>query len=1282
MAAPGTVAAGRASQRAPGRLLVSTLMALVRAHLVRAVVLRATCAMLNYAQPLLLHVVLSDMEARDVVGGGSSQSTPVAAVLLGLAVTGYWLCWESYWFLNTRLHNCLRSTLMHFTYRKGLYITTGSSTGYSGGSLQNLMVTDAMRPTAAYPFESVLRIAEGLASVVFAACQLCALLGLAAGLVGVSVVATFAPLSFFGGRALRKYVGRVQESRDVRGRLLFEFLSAMRVVKCFNLEALAESSVAQAREQELRWLRRRRMLLPVLLFVASSCGLLGVAAAFAWYAQVSARGALTAAQAFTALAWMNILNSGLVALPSSVVNLVETFVSLGRLEALFLAETGEAWLHRLDSDGPSQREQLASGEPRDGGRPRFQLLGCTVDWPRSSACEGRPSSAEADNKRVFGAGLSFEIPHGSLVLICGPIGSGKSTLLSVLAGTLPASAGSCEVSSGRCALVAQRAWLQNGTLLENVLFGQAEDPERLGRVLDACMLGDDLLALPDGLQTQVGEMGVQLSGGQKQRVSLARALYASDCDAVLLDDVLSALDAHVHRSVWEEAICNQLGGRTRVLATHRVQHCRDPRVDKILILGADGSQEFFGTYAELQDSGSLGLLGLSEAGGDAAPAALAAQGAAPSPEQPRKQAAGPSHGAASESRATGGIAWADFQVYANACGGLSVIALISLPLVLYYVAALLTNWQLSRWTDHSPPNRDSELAFLAGGASLDGLRAGGRAEPGARDGDSGARDLGLYLMLVGATSLLRLVFMLVVQLASVVSSRRLYAGLMSKLLRLELAFFESTPTGQILNRCLKDMAQIDDRMADVALSVAQAWLDAATAAVVLAATAPWSLLAVPPFCAGYARVMRIYRWPARDLKRLEAVARSPIMNHFSDSTRGAGTVRAYGHDLRFMRKNLELVDACARAFYTYWGVRSWNAMALEFLGSLLLIASVACIAARVARGSLAPGVVGLALSYAMAMPRQLMWISVQSAELETEFVAIERVAQYVRLAPEADLALSTDAGQASVVDADLVSAGAAQAGVANTGLAVRDAWLRYTASGPWVLRGLSFDLPRGCRAAFVGRTGCGKSSLLAAVVRLYPVEHGQIFVQGRDVGSTPLAALRHSVRVLLQDPVLFGGTIRSNLLCQPAARAAPAADGALWDALRLVGLDGLIRSFGGLDAGVEEAGGNLSQGQRQLLCLARALMEPVGPVGREVSSAARRPRLALCDEPTSNCDPATDATIHGVLLEGLPRDWTVAVVCHRLHRLRSFDRVVVFEAGQVTDVGSPEDVCLPAGEDT
>eukprot|EP00928_Gymnodinium_smaydae_P085026 TRINITY_DN6832_c0_g3_i1.p1 TRINITY_DN6832_c0_g3~~TRINITY_DN6832_c0_g3_i1.p1 ORF type:complete len:1346 (-),score=146.68 TRINITY_DN6832_c0_g3_i1:106-4143(-) len=1220
-------------------VLMPTLLFVARRLLLQCFTLELIVMGFKYIQPILLQRLLQNLE--------TGRSIVLSAVLLALTVTGYWMCWEFLVFMIIRCDLRIRNVLMHFTYRKGFCVAAVPALAkrYAIGQLQNHMATDSTKSTQSWLTGSVTQVCESLTSICLGAVNLCLLLGAAAGSAGTLALIALIPLGVIIGGKLKKYTRKVQESRDQRGRVLFEFFSNMRVVKCFTFEGRVEAAVSAARREELRWQWRRGLVLPIADFIASSATLLAMAVSLSWYTLVSPREHLTPSQAFSALAWMNILGDGLKAFPFQIAGIIDAYVSFMRLERLFCEDTGPAWLDisphpELPPPPPAMSEQ---GQLKK--RMRFSLQECVVQWENP---DDAPSSTTTDTpsdrrvsalSTVFPQGLSLDVMSGDLLLVCGPIGCGESTLLSVLAGIVPASKGqrlSSMSGPGACALVTQRPWLLNGSLRENIVFGLEEDTARLEKVLNACSLHEDLSALADGLDTLVGEEGVQLSGGQRQRVSLARALY-SGADAYLLDDVFSALDAHVGSHVWEEAICGLLKGRTRVVITHQVHFCKDPRVDKIVLLSDDGSCKFMGSYAELEAKNlcvDVGIVAESSSIVDAGtPSSEASFG-------PTKVTA--RLGVApeiSESREFGNVRKEVFLLYARSCGGLFVFLLIAVPISCYYVCLFLTSWELAQWTDgnESVGGKPSTTTH----SSMD-------------EGDQSS-SLTRYLFLVGLTCAFRLCFSLSVQLSSWRSARNLYQRLMSKLLRVELSFFEKTPTGQILNRCLKDVAQIDDTVARVVLSVIQAFLDALTVLLVLAAVAPWSLAGVPPFCIGYAFVMKVYRWPARDLKRLEALSRSPVFGQFSDTIKGSSTILTYGHEERFVYGNLDLCRTYTKCYYTYWAVRSWNALALELLGSILLCIAAVTIAVQAASGKLPTGVVGLALNYALNMPRQLMWISIYVAQLETEFVAIERIAQYLRLNEEL------------VVQQQASSVPFIQNGE-DAGLEAVDVWFKYDSDGPYVLQGLCFKLPVGARAAIVGRTGSGKSSIVAACLRLYSITSGAICIGGRNISSIPLPELRSTVRVLLQDPILFKGTIRSNLLLRqdPHFMDFVPSDARVWNALEGIGLDRFIRSLGGLDAIVDEAGNNFSHGQRQILCVARSLLD--FPSDAE-ASAGELPRYVLCDEPTSSCDPATDAIVHKTLLEDLPPHWTLAVVCHRLHRIRSFDRALVVDAGKVVESG-------------
>ncbi|CAE7285526.1 ABCC1, partial [Symbiodinium sp. CCMP2592] len=777
----------------------------------------------------------------------------------------------------------------------------------------------------------------------------------------------------------------------------------------------------------------------------------------------------------------------------------------------------------------------------------FCLEDCSIGW--------------TDGDRFGGVrSLNLRVTPGELLLISGPVGSGKTLLLEGLAGTRTTESGVCQRAGRSTAFVAQRPWLLNGSLLENVLFGQHEMPEKLQRTLESCALMQDLDALPSGIHTLVGEEGVQLSGGQKQRVSLARAVYSS-AEVVLLDDVLSALDAHVGQHVWEKAICGALDGRTRVLVTHQIQYWSHPAVSRILMLRKDGSTEFLGTYQELSAEPSLQpRLSPARTGSSAQEAPTEPQPSA----APKPGAAAPSREQSSqEMRRTGHILRADLLAYAKACGGLGGVSVIAVLMVAYYGVQLASSLQLAAWSNANVAAEDS-------------------GHPEARD--QSRRYLVQYLILCLLTGISCFSFFYGIQIVALRASREMHTLFVRGLIRTELRFFDLTPTGRALNRCLKDMATLDDNMPAAFRMLFECFMNCCISLLVLGLYAWEALVIVPPFMVLYWMIMTVYRWPARDLRRLEGVSRSPGMSHFSDSVKGANTIRAYGHEARFLQQNLNLLGQTQRTVYWFWVAQAWVSTSQEVLGTVALAVIAGVVGYRAYVGSLSPGLAGLALSYAMSMPRDLMYLSRRWASMEVEFVSIERIMEYARLRTEEEAAPSL---------------GASATAPASVAVFAQDLYLQYDSDSPLVFNGLSLSIPRGARAALVGRTGCGKSSFLSAIVRLYPLQKGHLQVHGRDVHSVSLAALRSTVRVLLQDPIFFTGTIRSNLLSQPPRATASGTQArhsgeeeALWNCLRKAGLEDRIASLAkGLDVEVEENGLNFSQGERQLLCLARVLME-------------------------------------------------------------------------------------------
>eukprot|EP00927_Polykrikos_kofoidii_P044460 TRINITY_DN38417_c0_g1_i1.p1 TRINITY_DN38417_c0_g1~~TRINITY_DN38417_c0_g1_i1.p1 ORF type:complete len:1389 (+),score=197.49 TRINITY_DN38417_c0_g1_i1:273-4439(+) len=1247
-------------------LLFSVFVQLSRGLFVKAVLFHALTLSLSYSQPILLHMILKRLEGSQVDGDGSgNMGAFVLAVAMAFSVMGTWIFGEYNWCLYIRCDLRWQVAMNHLTFRKGLDLALGSSE-YTHGDLQNHFSTDASKVVSNVFHYCHAALLEAAVSIIFVTWNLISLIG-SAGVVAFVVLLLFTPLQMLISRIIKKAVRQVQLCRDKRSRCCSQFFSAMRVVKCFCLEDAAFEEISAVRDEELRAQWRRRRLFPLNNFFAATSTVFSLVAAFAWLVVVLDR-PLVPSTAFSVLAWQNILKGVISQVPGAVNNIIDVSVSLQRIQRLLLTGRGNRWLDQAPAvtHGRSHSSSLAAGYSDE-------TLRLTEDVVLRNCDLGFPCDNGGEHRGV--RGLSLAVRKGELLLVCGPIGCGKTTLLEGLAGALEPITGHCDVAVGVSrAYIAQRPWLVNGTLLDNVLFGMQLDADKLERAVECCALAPDIRSLHGGLEALVGEEGVQLSGGQKQRVSLARAVY-SGAELVLLDDVLSALDAHVGRHVWDTCICKALQGRTRVLVTHQVQYCSHAAVSRILVLGSDGSLKHFGSFKELVAQG-VDFGSVVEAGVNNASRGRAAESETVSvsdTKQTADVAATPRSSVfvgeqATESRSVGGIRRMDILMFIRAGGGAKRVAVIGVLIVGYYGSSLASRLELANWANSNLATAD---------------------EGGHRVESSSTNHLVWYLILCLLTGMSCFTFFFVIQLVSLQASRNLHNMLQRSLLLTHLRFFDLTPTGRLLNRCLKDMSVIDDSMIAAFRFVFESLMEFIVSLIILMSFAWQALIVLPPFAVAYYIILNIYRWPARDLKRLEAVSRSPAMSHFADTIRGASSVYAYRHEGRFMRHNLSLCSNTQRIGYWFWVSQAWVSMAQEVLGAVFLGVIASVVVYRASRGSLTLGQAGLALSYSLSMPRDLMWLSRRLASLEVEFVSMERIAEYVRLPREED----------AHEDAAGAPSGNSVRSAPQHQLAIcaDNVWFRYHPDMPWVLCGLTLDIPVGARAAIVGRTGCGKSSLLGALMRLYPVSAsaGGLWVHGRDVLRTPLLALRRTLRVLLQDPIFFAGTIRSNLLCKPATslvQTAEEEEEALWKAVRQAGLEQRLRALpNGLSERVEESGQNFSQGERQLLCLARVLLDDVPPTSCGSALAQSRgithvaelsvmgPRILLCDEPTAACDLDTDQRIHETLLHGLPVDWTLAVVCHRLHRIKEFGLAFVVEDGRVAEAGRPSELLSSAG---
>ncbi|KAG5478612.1 hypothetical protein LSCM1_06015 [Leishmania martiniquensis] len=868
--------------------------------------------------------------------------------------------------------------------------------------------------------------------------------------------------------------------------------------------------------------------------------------------------------------------------------------------------------------------------------------------------------------KVLLHGVSVSILRGKLTVVLGATGSGKSTLLQLLLSQF-------EIGAGRVwaersiAYVPQQAWIMNATVRGNILFFDEEDPARLAAAVRVSQLEADLALLGGGLETEIGEKGVNLSGGQKARVSLARAVYANR-DVYLLDDPLSALDAHVGERIVEECLLGALAGKTRVLATHQMHVV--PRADYVVALG-DGRVEFCGSSADFMQS-SL-YADLAAGVGDGADESKAAKSLSCDDGVEYEEAASVSTSDSSgrlaglkddthvakaafpaaaaqlmttEEKASGTVPWGTYAEYFRFCGGrkwAGAILAVFFITELFTISAML--W-LSLWTARKFAVSDTSYLFIYIGFVL----------------------LGTVTVPVRFYS-------------SFEAMRRgcaaMHYAVLRSVSRGTLQFFDTTPLGRIINRFSRDVDVADNSLPMSMLQVMNCLCGIFSSMLVTFLTQPLVVLALVPCGYLYYRIMAFYNSANREIRRTSSVVKSPLFSLLGDALAGSATITAYNRASRIMREALHQLDIVYSCSILENMANRWLGVRVEFLSNIVVTTIVLIGVGRTILMETQDewvALVSLSLTMATQTTSALNWLVRQAATVEADMNSVERILFYIRevpqeVMPELDMevdALKRRSGMAADVTGSIViesasATSSAPQAVRAGSLVFEDVQMRYREGLPLVLRGVSFQIAPREKVGVVGRTGSGKSTLLLTFMRMVDVCGGAIRVNGREIGAYGLRELRRQFSMIPQDPVLFDGTVRLNV--DPFLEASSAE---VWAALELVGLRERVASESeGIDSRVLEGGANYSVGQRQLMCMARALLK-------------RGSGFILMDEATANIDPALDRQIQATVMSAFSA-YTVITIAHRLHTVAQYDKIIVMDHGAVVEMGSPRELAERQG---
>ncbi|GMM31438.1 ATP-binding cassette glutathione S-conjugate transporter [Martiniozyma asiatica (nom. inval.)] len=1122
----------------------------------------------------------------------------------------------------------VKSSLTSLIYEKSLNLSVEAKQQKSTGDIVNLMSVDTQRLQDLC--QNLQLIWSGPFQMILCLISLYNLLGNAMW-IGVFVLGVTVPLN----TAIFRYQKSLQKTqmkvKDERTGLISEILNNIKSLKLYAWENPYKGKLDYVRnEKELKNLKKIGIFQACNQFIFNSTPYVVSCSTFALFIIAYKGTPLSTDIVFTALSLFNLLGFPLMALPWTIGNIIESQVALGRLSDFLAADELE--------------DELVNHLPaaKNNGEIAVQISQANFLWSREPY-----KTALVD--------INFDAKKGDLNCILGSVGAGKSAILQALLGDLHKPEGIVTIK-GSIAYVPQTAWIMNGTIKENILFGCKFNQEFYDKTIIACALEPDFEILPDGDSTQVGEKGISLSGGQKARLSLARAVYAR-ADVYLLDDILSAVDEHVGKHLINNVIgpAGLLKNKCRILATNSMTVLKFS--DNITLL-ENGRITEAGTYDNIMNN-SVGKGHLNElikefGRNKKSDSTLKADSAAMSASQSvgsfceelskvpaddlekaeledyiaeiETKEKTQEEAGRDEKHEQGKVDWSVYLTYANACGLRNVLILIGF-IVFAMGMSVLGNVWLKHWSEIN-------------------TREGFNPEPW--------KYLGIYFLLCFSAALATM-FQSLIQwlLCSISGSKYLHSIMLSAVLRAPMQFFETTPIGRILNRFSNDIYKVDEQLFRVFGMFFGSSIRVAFSILVIIYSTWQFIFLVGPLFVIYKYYQKYYLYTSRELRRLDSVSRSPIFAHFQETLSGVSTIRAYSQTDRFQFLNKYKMDSNMSAYHPSVSANRWLAVRLEFLGSLVILGSSGLLILTLRSGHVTPGLVGLSVSYSLQITQALNWIVRMTVDIESNIVSVERIMEYAALEPEAP----------EIVEGHRPNT----KWPFNGSIEFKDYSTRYREGLDLVLKDINLSIKQKEKIGIVGRTGAGKSSLTLAMFRIIEPAGGHIEIDDVNTSDIGLYDLRSKLSIIPQDSQIFQGTIRANL--DPTEQYN---DQDLWDALELSHLKShVLAMFEDVDdkeaiqnnpllVPLSEGGSNLSAGQRQLMCLARALTK-------------KDSKVLVLDEATANVDVHTDKIVQETIRSAF-KDRTILTIAHRLNTIIDSDKIIVLEQGRVKEFDTPQEL--------
>ena len=1084
---------------------------------------------------------------------------------------------------------------------------------------------------------------------------------------GLGILILFFLINLKISKAFHAIQKKVLGKKDIRMRKSTETFENIKILKLYSWEKQFLEKVLLARKDEMDTMRRRFNITTTNISLFWLCPSLVGCATLGLYQYLNDK--LSISTMLIGLSLFNKLQDPIRQLPNIINNIIESAVSLKRIEEFIRQpETISENIHKENDQNLEYAIKIKKGNFSWGVKQEEKNKKKKEEKEKEENIEEKKEKDTASEKNIlkkiddldedlipnigretkvedveegendsdyikdgckiqieFPRNINFdvtlkeidlEIKKGEILGIIGEVGSGKSSLLQAILNCLillnPKECDGIHIN-GDIGYASQIPWIQNDTIRNNILFFNEYDKVKYDEILEKCQLNYDLDNFEGKDLTEIGEKGVNLSGGQKVRVSLARTVY-SNPDIYLFDDPISALDANIGKKIMKELIINYLKGKTRVIVTHALQYLK--YMDRIIYM-KNGRIEWVGNFEEIQEQEFfISMKKLSK---------LNVENNEENNEKDKNSETKDLESSGKEivriikeeDEEIGSVKFGVYIHYSRYLGGTTFLLVVILIMLMWQTNKggsdlWLAYWSLPENQDESQENPDSKWTFY-----------------------------GLYCAL--SISSVFFIFLRIFMLTRgiVRLGRYLHRDMVVKLVRAPINLFhEIVPRGQIFNRLSKDLDSLNLSVFTVG-DFLVCFLASVGSFVLCAIYDPYSILYMPFILTLGFLVTRFYLKGSRPLTRLEAISRSPILNTINETIPGYGSIKAFGKENNYLDKFYSKINDCFNINISLRGIKMWLQEMFKLLSLFYLLYLVLNIIFNEDESTSQS--VGITFTYSVILQENLGWGFTIGAELENIMISLERCLQYTKIKSEAPNIIREK-------DEQLIEKKWPNEG----NIKFENYSVKYRPNTEIVLKKLNFEIKGNEKIGVVGRTGSGKSTICLCLFRILEPLEGTIYIDGEDITQIGLEILRRNLTIIPQDPCLMEGSLRYNIDPFNVKN-----DEEMVSILKKIGFEYTESDDQILNRKIEQGGANLSVGEKQLVCIARAII--------------RKTKIIVMDEATANIDMKTEEKIQKALQYVL-NDSTVITVAHRIKTIIDYDRILVLDNGNVVEFDSPQNL--------